>query len=385
MTLSRLVRGLFIAVIGVTAVVLYFLYSFFWSQVPDQGAGERPFATREAFTDEDRYLEMLEGIHEEELLSGSILITTRPKEFNQGLQGINNYKYDVFSNNITPLDLGPNPGRGLFPFYSPVINRYVLTTWPLDTTLSALLINDVATNEFSQIKGSTQIAGSASLRLPRVSPDGQSYLFTAQTWENGEGPTDYLDINSYDIYVGSLINPDEPSKLFANGYGAQFVLGGSYIVYVKSDGVYAKKHIVDETQTENEEIPITFEYLPHSLRNQIGVSPDGQYIAVAYPIIPDQGDSSIDIYKLNFDGSELATPGALFVHRITLENNAIPFWPIFSPGGRYISFQRSEQTSANTFDNSLVIYDLVEKKLVRTFDFNAFDFQMSFNTDWVVD
>lgn len=385
MTLSRLVLGLFIAILGVAAVILYFLYSFFWPQILDQTGGERPFVTREAFTDVDRYQEMLDGVDKEEQLGGNILITTRPKEFSQGLQGINNYKYNVLLSSITPLDLGSNPERGLFPFYSPIINKYALTTWPLDTNLSALLTNDPATNEFSQINGSTQIADSASLRLPRISPDGQSYLFTAQTWKDGEGPTDYLDINSFDIYVGSLINPDEPSTLFAKGYGAQFVLGGSYIVYVKPDGVYAKKYTLDETQTENEEIPITFEYLPHSLRNQIGVSPDGQYIAVAYPIIPDQGASSIDIYKLNFDGSELATPGALFVHRITLENKAIPFWPIFSPGGRYISFQRSEHVSATGFDNSLVIYDLVEQEFVRRFDFNAFDFQMSFNTDWVAE
>lgn len=340
------------------------------------------FITRDAVVNQTLQEELLTKINTNEEVLGDILITTLLKESNPELQRIQTYAYSALENSIVKID-AETPV--LYPYKNNVTKGYIFAAWPEDAEKPSLFDISSTTEKFTPLPGSSNIGDTVVMRLPRVSEDGKNYLFSAQTWADTETPPDYADINSWKTFVGSLENPDVTSEYFADGYGAQFTVGGKYIVYVKENGVFAKKFIEGADHSLEVEVPLLFEDFKYALRNQIDISSNGEYLAVSYPIDPVRGNSSVDIFKLSFDDSDSMKSSVSLVERIALEKNISAFWPIFSPEGRYISFQTSTEISPVSFDNKLAIYDLLEKKYVQFFDFNNFDFNMSFNTDWVSD
>jgi len=349
--------------------------------------------TRETVTEPSLYNEYLANIDRSEELAGSILVTTVAKDANEPIMiegktypGWQSYIYDVTTNTIDPFTVANDFG---YPIYLASKDgnsgQYIFISKPalaneegVNIYNPSLFVSDglVTTELTATEQAETNMFYRA--RLPQLSDDGKKFVYTIQTWSaDGEAP-DFNDINTWQIMIGDL----ESSTVtpFVYGYGGQWSESelGQFVVYLHQQGVKAKRYVEGDDHSTEKEITLVSEPNQYRMGNQISVSEDGKYLMVSYPVNPSRGNSSVDIYKLSLDKNDELT--ASLMHRIALVRGDSGFWPIMSPGGRYVSMQ---VLSSSVEGNSLQVYDMVTQEFVQKILFNDFDFESSFNTDWV--
>lgn len=216
--------------------------------------------------------------------------------------------------------------------------------------------------------------------LPRWSNNGNYYLYSGQ--EENIGDVD--DIGSWKIYVGDIAS-GEP-RYFADGYGAVWVLDDQYIMYMTEEGLVSKRFEPGTSDysriTENVLIQDP-SGLRFSRANQLGVGLDGEYLAVSFPSARESGESRVGIYRI------AEVDGLVQIHlaSFVVLRNELPFWPLFSPGGRYLSLQIKRldtESIALLGETAIVIYDLLEREFIQQVGLDTFHFDYLFNTDWAL-
>ena len=233
---------------------------------------------------------------------------------------------------------------------------------------SPLILEDAGEERQLEITDQLYLA-----RLPRLSNDTNYYTYSSQQITDTSNIPDFQDIDTWHVSVGSTIDGQSEVYVIENAYNSQWA--GNYVVYVKKDGLYARP-VASVSDEKSEFLLLEAKDGEFSLRNHTGISNDGKYLAVSYPIPASYGESTVGIYKIGFttDSTEL-------IHTITLDS-VDAFWPLFSPEGRYLSMQIRPK-SLNDEENEIRIYDFTESDFVQSFDFSDYNFDTSFNTDWI--
>jgi len=344
-----------------------------------------PLVQEQKFSLFDEYLTNV--INPDEELGGKILITSAYLDATSTSDAVNqkvfwdDFVYDVSSEIIFELDAEDTlyfldqdltSGRRLFvgdPTYADDSGVYNPTLNIMDG--QNFYVQETAESSFADVL--------YRLRLPRWSPEGNGYVYSSQLWNTSDIPPEFDNLGTWHVGVLNSDTSTPQTELFASGYNAEWADAGSYIVYIKEDGIYAKRFVVGEDHLLTPEAAIITDQYGFAMRHHIDVSPDGHYLAVSYPIKPEITNSLVSIYKLSFTG---AIPTATLIHQIMFDDATSPYWPLFSPEGRYLSLQSRQQKEGAT-DSNILIYDFLNQNFIQSTDFNRYNFDTSFNTDWV--
>lgn len=370
----------------IIAITLGYFGYLYYPQLQDfiiaDKTSETEITARPDFNDSNLYGEFLKKIDATEKLGGYILLTSALKSTSSE-EPWDSFVYDLQQNIIRPVN---SEETYYFLSKSKNENKYLYSgrPWKTDSERGiyndSVILTDLGTGSVLKTIENPKGSYFTRIRLPRWSSNGSDYLYSAQIWENEVDKPEVGDIDSWKISVGSTKSM-ATSTHFVNGYGAQWIGSGKYIAYVKSKGIYVKKYNSNVDHSKETEFRIISDIPAYSPRNHIAVSPDGEYIAVQHVFLNQQlSNASIDVYKF----SETDTgPKADLVKRIAFKGAESVFWPQFSPGGRYLSFQTSNFLLDSQEKTSIQMYDFVTEKVVQSFDFNDYKFDSSFNTDWV--
>lgn len=375
-----LTKILVTAVVALLCIVLgvggYFLYDAYRTNLADQQASEEG---------EQYVAEFLETLDPEEELSGAIYLTTIAKR--EGfttpigpdgrLFPFRFYGYDLAQGAILP---DPLPYMVWYP-HTAENGDMVFVSQPSGWVEYEPTIF-IKTPEGNPIRQDHSEYGddTASIvterRLPRWSEDGAKYLYSLQLGSSLGREVPVTELSSWKIFVAK---PGAEAEYFADGYGAQWFGSDEYILYVKSDGIYAKRYIEGANHQETPEMRVIGDYYTYQLNNHIDTFKD--YVAVSYPLHDTLGDSYVQVYKLTLeDEDRLVQP----ILRVVLDENLYPMWPIFSPGGRYLSMQTFDHVS-DTDNNHIKVFDFFTRDFVAEVSVNDYYFDYAFNTDWVSD
>ncbi len=216
-------------------------------------------------------------------------------------------------------------------------------------------------------------------RLPKWSSDGAKIIYVGQIRDKSSSNNVELDdVEAWHVFMLDVAS--RTSRPFAQGFNANWALDGQSVLYMKSDGVYQKEAIATEESRETRVIPSGNR--PFRFFNQVGVSKNGAYLAVSYPQYNDQGRSWVDIYRLSLQDGDVV---AEFTEQIYLDG-ADAFWPVFSPGGRYLALQASYGNVADGITaNYIVIFDFISNRYIARYPLNDFEFLYTFTNDWIYD
>jgi len=397
---SKNITIFFVGTLLVLIIIVGFVgYRFYQNIEKNQTISSLPtetVITRPSETIDALYQKYLNSINIDESLSGDILVTTLKKTDQLetisldigSVPALDTFKYDLETKSFkTWLDSTVVD----YPIYHPDqeknLNSTIFVARPTKVDSNGMqilnpgifLFKDQSVLEVS-IPESVSETLSYRARLPKLSPQGDRFLYNVQAWDSSEEETSFTDTDSWDIVIGSLSG--ESYEKFADGYGGQWIEADEqlYVMFIDAGGLKIKQYIPNTDHETTQEFLLVSEAYQYGLRNQFSISSDGTYFVTSYPVHPSRGNSSVDIYELTL--GESSEPSASLVHRIGLSQGDSGFWPLFSPDDRYVSMQ---VLSSKTSGNSMKIYDMVTKSFKEDIPFNDFVFDISFNTDWVIE
>lgn len=332
--------------------------------------------TNSQFESTDLLAEYLTLIDRDEKLAGQILITTAPKSLDTHDYHNVSIELDVESGQFNDLfhemppyliSQRPKDGQNLFIGGRAWSGLESTREHPFGFfTTKAGYVEEVKNELLSQKDDYVHIL------LPRIAKNSDQYIYSYQEWPRNQVQPPMSDVSTWKIGLASMSTSS--AEVLSTGYGAQWALDDQFILYVRSDGVYAKSTHPSGPTTNNMEHRIITGSFSSPRRNQLGVSADGKYLALALD------SSMMDVYKLSYVSR---VPQADLMIRLSLDPNEGGFWPIFSPNGRYLSIQTRNPSKGAIQSSSVKIYDFVIGQFIKQFDFSDFDFESSFNTDWV--
>lgn len=344
---------------------------------------EKVFYAQEAFADSSLRQEFLNAIDAEEALGNYLLVTSIQKR--AGAEEPYDEAGKLFTPNTFVFEAGV---VGIeYPFNYPlwflngeIDGERLFVTQPYDESGSvARLFNSAKTHDMVKVHETKDAESVTGIRFPKLSQSGKYYLYTANFGDPNTKPEEMLkDPKAWRIYVGA---PDgsRQSFYFADGYSAVWAGKDEYIIYTRHDGIFGKKFRAGEKHETEPEFPLLSLYGEQGVRNELAISPDGQYLAVAYPFDSKVSDSFVEIYRLRLTEAE---PLAELVERILYRDGQPLMSPVFSPGGRYLAML-VDDLDKGTNDDRLVVYDFVQQSFLWDIDFNDFYMASSFITDWV--
>jgi len=351
-----------------------FLYMYFFEKKERAPEDTEISVVAARSIDEERYKKMLEHINTEEVLNTDLYFSAgRLKPERTGLVStVYNFADETFSEIYAGdseygyyyIDEQPENEQGIFidkpkvvlgrQAFSPgVYLRESGGVRQLDTFHSNL-----DTEEYLY-----------RIRMPRLSPSGEQYTYFAQTWLAESPEPELYNPDEWKVFLGSI---DGSSREVVSGHGAQWV-DENHLIYIKPDGLHMLQ--IDSGETFH----LVTDYAQYLSNNHIDISDDGKYVAISQPNIQGSSVSVVDIFEIELLDTK---PNAAFVYRLEVDAVGGQFWPLFSPEGRYLSMQTRNISEDYSEDNEIAVYDFVERAFVATVDFNDYNFDAAFNTDW---
>lgn len=240
-------------------------------------------------------------------------------------------------------------------------------------TLSSELFEFNTTNqEFVQLTNRAMTEQGVEIqgkRIPSISPNGSKVIFSVLAPKNSQ--YDFEDITNWRVFMFDRKTSKE-TDLLSGIYGRW--LNDDYLVYLKNDGVYVKNISQDISLPEARVIKDDLNR-PYKASHHIGVSDLGNFIAVTFPRF--SGDSEVLVYELEID--ELTGDVSPAIVEVIDLGDKKPYWPTFSPGGRYLAYQVYDSA---TGEGLVEVYDFVQRTVVEEFSLDGYQFNYSFVTDW---
>ena len=340
------------------------------------------------FTNDVLYEEFLTNINKAEVLGGVLSVVS---VLNVEQQNVGNQKlWDSFSYYIEEDFIEKNTTEPTLYFLNKeeANGKYLFTGEPSRTDSqggvfnTSLFVSDAGIVKKIPTVESLNSNNFTRIRIPRWSSNGTDYIYNIQTWTEEASQLFHGDIDGWEISTGYIDGENMSTTThFATGFGPVWVSDGQYVLYMKEDGIYTKKYQRVKESSVEDEVNVLVPRYKFSPYHHMTASADGRYVAITSPVAIELGNSSVDIYKFYLDEKE--KPHMELVYSIAMKENINPYWPLFSQGGRYISFQTREFLPNGSQDNNIVFFDLVKETYVKKFDFNDFNFDWSFNTDWM--
>lgn len=361
--------------------------------------GEMPYAVREEVLDSELYDEFISSIDNAEALGGEIaIVSVLNAELEAAHLAGTEKMWEAFSLDVLNGQYSKISQEPTYFFLYGLFNHGSSTIYMYTGRPGKIIPGQGAYNTSLYVRNNdgveARIADNESydkpymltrIRSPKPSVNRDDFLYISQSWNQSAREPSIEDVNSWSVSVGhGLLSGNATTTLFANGFGAHWILSGEYIVYLKSDGVYAKKYVrgnnhLNEGEMLLQQFPYGYGYWAGF---HMDVSNDGKYLLISNPRSIDEGNATIDILKLEKTDST-ATPVIMrLVYRMPLPPGSNAYWPLFSPGNRFISLQSRSYVDGKE-NNGIIIFDLVDRQVVKTIDFNDFYFDRSFNTDWL--
>jgi hypothetical protein len=281
-------------------------------------------------------------------MSGKIFLTLSPKD---GSVPVNIYAYSITENNLVPV--ADDGAMRLTGKVSPDGTKFAWVAPDSSGTLQ-LFVRDIA----SQVTEQVTFGTSTQRRLPTWSP-GQTRILSNSLREGA----DRKRPGSWMILITDLSGSEYE---LVSGLQPLWSPEGNEIVMLREDGIYS---YMVKTQELLRTMGLGQGQL-FDIGEKIGLSPDGTLFALSK-------NSSNEV--VIFDVTSWSPFTIKLRHTISGGTNS-PFWPVFSPDGKYMVVQWMDDADINRV--WLSAYDTTEFKSKNLVDLSAFDSQAAFVTDW---
>lgn len=200
-------------------------------------------------------------------------------------------------------------------------------------------------------------------RNPKISPDGKKIAFAATV-------ADYVDSDGFDPQKWNIVVYDIASEDFdivANGMMPMWGPESRYLLFFNENGV----NLFDETKSSIKSvIGINGEY---GGQIKVNVSNSGWRLAWT---TPSTGELIL------YDISSYDPFSAVISKRVSVSSDTDLYWPVFSPGDRYIAVQAADGERNDLSNQRLLVYDVVDDAFSEIRSLKEFDFLRLFTDDW---
>ncbi len=401
MSLNRIIVLLIVVIVLVTVAVLFlkFVLSGTFGDNLEINIGEMPYVVREEVIDPELYNEFLSSVDNTEVLGGEIAIVSVLKAELEAAQLAGKEKmWEAFSLDVLDGQYSKISQDHTYFFLYGLSYHGSSTVYMYTGRPSKVIPGQGIYNTSLYLRNTDgkeiRIADNESyndplmltrIRSPKLSVNRDDFLYISQSWNQSAREPSIENVDSWSISVGhGLLSDNATTTLFANGFGAHWILDGKYVVYLKSDGIYVKKYDrgadhLNERETPLQQFPYGYGYWAGF---HMDVSNDGRYLLLSNPRPVEEGNATMDVLKLEKTNLVDAPVTARLVYRMPLPTGSNSYWPLFSPGNRFVSLQTRSSVDGTEY-NSIIVFDLVDRRTVKTIDFNDFYFDRSFNTDWL--
>ncbi len=300
-------------------------------------------------------------------LSGTLFLTLAKS----GDRAADLYSFDVQSRSFTEVF----PNNGLIEYTGKVSadgEKIAYASAPLGRDSQFYL----PSNEFLQIgvydkktEETHQLTDTKNLskRISQWSPDGTKIAYSEQVIDTVVGSfSDFSEPNRWEVEV---VDVNGAIEHIDNGIQPLWSPDGQRLLYLKHDGLYlytlstkqsVKVYALDEERA--------------ATNMKLGISRDGLRLAWSVP-----SQHALVIFKISsWDSFSMKKET-----RLDFPGQFV-FWPVFSPDGRYLVFQRAETVAGSTTlgNAHLVAYDFRAEKYLELTDLSQYNFDFAFIDDW---
>lgn len=241
--------------------------------------------------------------------------------------------------------------------------------------------------EFKQLSATTthETVDILRKRTPRIANTSDRVIYSAQVSRyKGEELDLASPILPFDRWKVYLTDTDGTDAFVTSGAHAVWSRDDRFIFFLREDGLYVKRMDVEEG-VENRIITPTDEYSGFQYDSHMQIDETGTYL-----FINDEtsnlydASSKVLIYRIEYSDSGL--PSATLVSELATENGRL-YWPVVSPGGRYLAAYAVDSLSTGRFldreNKRVLVYDLKERKVVREFSLEDYLVHYTILSDWV--
>lgn len=310
-------------------------------------------------------------------LGGTIHLSLAP----EGTRLVDLYNYDIKTNTFTK-SFGDDEKIRLTGKESANKKMIAYVETSVDTTSNFFYpskeyfqveIYDKTTSETKKITNFTDLYK----RLGDWSPDDTKIVFTALSDKDNFTEDIPLEDSSFfnpDAWSVYVVDLNGTVTKIDNGTSPLWMPDGKSVIYLKNDGIYA--YYFDSQTAEKIYSSVWGDQASTNMK--LGISREKNLLALSVP-------NNLRIYIFQIPRTNLE-------HTIVISKSeeinlveAFPFWPVFSPDGRYLVFQESDakkEFGGVPTNPRLVAYDFeFSKKIVLT-DLKQFNFDSAFISYW---
>lgn len=292
---------------------------------------------------------------------GSIFLSLSP--VNSKYVGI--YQFDVSSRSLKKYFVGNNLVH-VTPSFPSVDGGKMIFASNLsltkdykgkDPSLLQLYMFNRVTKEVTQLSTTTAYLK----RHPVKSQVLNGYFYAGRPGKLSDVPGAGLKLGDWNVY---FLDGEGRESVVDQGYNPLLSPDGTYLLYLKSDGLYLADLVNKKTRK------VWSMKGGAALANmQLGISRSGDLLAWSNP-----NEGKLFIFKItSWNPFEISIKNTVDIHG---------FWPVFSPDGKHLAFEEVDWLETPT-NPRLVVFDLSSLHKDTVFNLAGFVQTKMFVDDWI--